>query len=196
MGGKASKEEDLEWFNNGERNRCGSYVLDTVREAPRPRIAQTVDQFLRFAAAWANSLSSVLDKKQSDSGEDSWIRGFWAGMHLSNDKGEEQRCCFLIDLAAIYIFTITRSSCCCAMQTGAVMRVPLRNITSVQKLNISDGGVPVRITWKAQPPDFDSSGELTWRSTESNVMSMMGQLFDAIGLLNYGGFSDQVKEIN
>ena len=195
MGGKASKQEDLEWGRTGDSRTCGSYVLDTASEAPRPATAGAVDQFLRVATAWDGSKSSVLGMKQSHSGEDGWVRGFWAGIHVVNNGGKENehRCCLLIDVAAIFIFSITISNCCCSIQTGDMLRVPLRNISAVQKLESCEGGVPVRIAWKAQFPDFDDSGELLWRSSESNVTGMMGQLYDSIQLLNYGGVSEQVS---
>lgn len=196
MGGKPSKAEDLDWCNSGSSRNCGSYVLDTARDAPRPQMGSTVDQLLRLCIAWDGRDQSVLNLKNSDLeaklGGQRWVRGFWAGVLEGAERGH--RCCLLIDLAAIYIFGVTTSTGCCTVQAGKVMRIPLRNIAGVTKqAATADGEVPVRISWKPQYPDFDDAGELIWKSPDGIAQPMLQELFNAIALLNCGSVSGHVS---
>lgn len=193
MGGQGSKSSENKWLNSKAQDLpCGSFVLDSEPGAPRSQMGSTVDQFVRFAMGWegvdAQALMSVNNKELCKFGDVRWIRGFWAGIHVIDDKvnKKRQKSCILIDIAALYVFGVYTSSGCCSGHDGAVIRVPLLNIASVYKETNPEGTVSIRISWKPTP-DFNMTGTFLWVTTDGIATTMLGELHSAIGLCIHGG---------
>jgi hypothetical protein len=200
MGGNSSKN-DFEWVKNEGNRSCGSYVCDTVANAPLADRANTVDQLLRMITYWEGSVDSL--KKTSGYAPEVggvWVQGFWAGLletKSADNKLVSTRCCLLIDLSAIYICSISSSGSCCAGGIpGDVIRVPLRNISDIYKGEPRAGPwVSVTVSWK-KTDNFPSPGQFCWRSTAENAAAAVGQLNDSLALVSHGGTIDHVRNRN
>jgi hypothetical protein len=133
------------------------------------------------------AIMSVKNSELSKFGDVRWIRGFWAGIYVENEKHDKrQKSCILIDIAALYLFGLYTSSGCCRGYKGAVRRVPLLNISSVHKEANAYDTVSLRISWKSTP-NFNDTGTLLWVTTAASANAMLRELHDAISLCIHGG---------
>lgn len=192
MGGSNSKS-DYAWSRRSFKDPLGSVVQDVAKGAPRPEREDFADQLLRLGIIWDGD--QILGKQTGMFSSESWVQGFWAGVLVETVDGKERtiRCFLLIDMAALYFFSLSSSNGCCSMKPASLMRIPLGTISHIHRLGgTAESGVPLSFSWTPNE-NCNQAGKAIWRSTKENVDIVLGKLSDSLALLNFGGPVGEVQ---